>query len=42
MIKCYSCKCQVNAEIFHQQYNYCPECGLWLFKPKNKEVKNEG
>jgi len=39
MIKCYSCKKKVDAENFHQQYNYCPECGLFLFKQKGETVK---
>lgn len=37
MIKCYSCKKRVSAEVWHQQYNYCPSCGLWLFKPKGEK-----
>lgn len=38
MIKCDSCNKKVDAEVFNQQYNYCPECGLLLFKSK---INNE-
>jgi len=38
-MKCYSCKQNVNPEVFNKQYNYCPKCGLPLFKIEKVKLR---